>query len=187
MPDMPQQVDKKSVNELLAMIEAIKSVIPGHAVIGATETFQGVSLNDLENAIKADVAQPAEQGFRKAEVAGSTPVISSKGMNEMQREKMRHAVHVRVQLEEARARRNKAQKDLKDLETEYKKKKAELESSIEVESTNVQHYTEMVLESEEALKKVIADGLAEEQRAAESDAIKEKQAFLDDGDLGRID
>jgi len=108
-------------------------------------------------------------------------------MNEMQREKMRHAVHVRVQLEEARARRNKAQKDLKDLETEYKKKKAELESSIEVESTNVQHYTEMVLESEEALKKVIADGLAEEQRAAESDAIKEKQAFLDDGDLGRID
>lgn len=50
----------------------------------------------------AGVAQSAEQGFRKAEVVGSTPISSSMKLNKEQVDALKLIVHYRLQLEDLR-------------------------------------------------------------------------------------
>lgn len=107
----------------------------------------------------AGVAQSAEQVTRNDEAVGSTPISSSKGFNESQRERLQTVVHRRVSLEEARSNRSQAVKDLDILEKDYKTKKAALERKIKECEDRGKHYQDRLLEAEDDLRKVIVEDL----------------------------
>jgi hypothetical protein len=78
----------------------------------------------------AGIAQPVEQGLRKSEVAGSTPVSSSNAFSESQRYKMGIIVHDVVQYKDLEAKICLTNINLEKLTNEYKAKKKELEDQL---------------------------------------------------------
>lgn len=115
-----------------------------------------VPLEDLEMPTHhAGVAQSAEQVFRKDEAAGSTPVSSSKGLNEEQHELVAKIVHHRVAIEDYRKASIEVKKLLAASESEYKKAKEAAERSATNIAENSRYHTEQLLLAEENLRQSI--------------------------------
>lgn len=128
---------------------------------------QAIDLEDMADEMvqaiadsgNAGVAQSEERLPRKQEAVGSIPAASSKGLTERQRDKMRTAVHRRVQLEDARKDSNNATRELEQLEKDYVSKKKELQGRIADKNMAIKHYTELLIEAEDEFRKDIINDL----------------------------
>lgn len=105
----------------------------------------------------AGVAQSAEQGFRKAEVVGSTPTSSSMKLNKEQVEAFKLIVHYRVQLEDLR----KAEGDSRKALDASKRAQADAQRAYDTTLKRVERqgkeFETLLYEAEATLRRLIVE------------------------------
>lgn len=137
------------------------------SMVKVVSTISGVSYYYHQSChqLNASVAQPAEQVPRKDEVAGSTPVASSKGFNHEQRELMATVVCQRVAMEEQRTAIRQDKNKMEKFKSEHAEDMRKLQTHIaSCEAQYAYHEVKMIL-AEQDLRASILDGVTVGQTA----------------------
>lgn len=143
----------------------------------------GADVKEEEIYEGAGVAQTGERLPRKQEVTGSTPVASSTGFTNHQRNLVAAIVNHRVRLEEARKEAGHQQKGSEDLHRQWTEAKRRME-----EATLRAEQAQEALEKAEAdLRLAILDEAVVNGRLKEIDKEREPEPTAETVDLGRAE
>lgn len=135
----------------------------------------------------AGVAQSAEQDFRKVEVVGSTPISSSTGLNDNQRDKLATVVYWRTLLETDRRELAKLEQEGAKAKSTYLAQESSRQKSIDTKKSQVDKRTEGLIKAEHALRMSILEDVVVNGKA-KFEEEKPEELPIDTGeDLGRVE
>jgi hypothetical protein len=135
----------------------------------------------------ARVAQPVEQGFRKAEVVGSTPISSSTSLNDNQRDKLATVVYWRTLLETDRRELEKLEQESAKAKSAYLTQEASRQNQLALRKSQVDKRIEGLIKAEHALRMSILEDVVVNGKAKFEEEKSEEPPVDNSEDLGRAE